>query len=136
MASRGETEEDFLDTLEVVKESQYDLAFTFLYSRRKGTVADRRENQIPEDIKKERFNRLTSVVEEAARNQSSFYLGKITEVLVEGKSKKNDKVLMGRNRQNKTINFQGDEKLIGKLVNVKITDAKSFSLTGEFVSEV
>ena len=132
----GETEEDFLDTLEVVKESQYDLTFTFLYSRRKGTVADRRENQIPEDIKKERFNRLTSVVEEAARNQSSFYLGKITEVLVEDKSKKNDKVLMGRNRQNKTINFQGDEKLIGKLVNVKITDAKSFSLTGEFVSEV
>lgn len=132
----GETEEDFEDTLEVVREAQYDLAFTFLYSRRKGTVADRRKNQIPEEVKKERFNKLTEVVEEAARNQSSAYLGKITEVLVEGASKKNKNVLTGRNRQNKTINFIGDENLIGKLVNVKIIDAKPFSMIGEFVSEV
>lgn len=132
----GETEEDFEHTLDVVREAQYDLAFTFLYSRRKGTVADRRDNQIPEEIKKERFNRLLEVVNEAALNQSKKYIGTITEVLVEGSSKKKDNVLTGKNRQNKTVNFVGDESLVGKLVNVKIIDAKSFSMTGEFVSEV
>lgn len=132
----GETEEDFLDTLDVVREAQYDLAFTFLYSRRKGTVADKKADQIPEDVKKDRFNRLSEVVTESAAKQSLPYFNQITEVLVEGASKKNNNVLTGRNRQNKTVNFIGDESLIGKLVNVRITEAKSFSLTGEFISEV
>ncbi len=131
----GEDEEDFQETVDVVKKAQYDLAFTFLYSRRKGTSADRMEDQIPENIKKDRFNRLLDAVNEAAEQQSSQYLGRITEVLVEGKSKKNESVLTGRNRQNKTINFVGDESLIGKLVNVKIIDTKSFSMTGELLIE-
>ncbi len=131
----GETEEDFLETLDVVEKAQYDLAFTFLYSRRKGTSADRRENQIPEEVKKERFNRLLDAVNKAAENQSSAYLGQVTEILVEGKSKKNDNVLMGRNRQNKTVNFVGDEGLIGELVKVRIIDTKSFSMTGELIQE-
>ncbi len=131
----GETEEDFLETIDVVKEAQYDLAFTFLYSRRKGTAADRRDNHIPEEIKKERFNRLLDVVNDAAENQSKKYLGEITEILVEGKSKKNENVLTGRNRQNKTVNFVGEEHLIGELVKVRITDTKSFSMTGELVKE-
>ncbi|MDO5095641.1 MAG: tRNA (N6-isopentenyl adenosine(37)-C2)-methylthiotransferase MiaB [Peptostreptococcaceae bacterium] len=131
----GETEEDFLETLDVVEKAQYDLAFTFLYSRRKGTSADRRENQIPEEVKKERFNRLLDAVNKAAENQSSAYLGQVTEILVEGKSKKNDNVLMGRNRQNKTVNFVGHEGLIGELVKVRIIDTKSFSMTGELIQE-
>ena len=131
----GETEEDFLETIDVVDKAQYDLAFTFLYSRRKGTVADKRENHISDDVKKERFNRLLESVNQAAANQAEKYLGEISEVLVEGKSKKNDQVLTGRNRQNKTVNFVGDERLIGQLVNVKIIDAKSFSLTGELLNQ-
>lgn len=129
----GETEEDFLETIDVVEKVQYDLAFTFLYSRRKGTVADQRDNQIPEDVKKERFNRLLDTVNKAAEGQAQKYLGEISEILVEGKSRKNENVLTGRNRQNKTVNFVGDESLVGKLVQVKIIDAKSFSLTGELV---
>lgn len=131
----GETEEDFVQTMDVVEKAQYDLAFTFLYSRRKGTSADRRENQIPDDVKKERFNRLLDVVNAAAEKQSSAYLGQITEILVEGKSKKNEKVLTGRNRQNKTVNFVGEDHLIGELVKVRIIDTKSFSMTGELVHE-
>ena len=131
----GETEEDFLETIDVVDKAQYDLAFTFLYSRRKGTVADKRENHISDEVKKERFNRLLESVNQAAANQAEKYLGEISEVLVEGKSKKNDQVLTGRNRQNKTVNFVGDESLIGQLVNVKIIDAKSFSLTGELLNQ-
>lgn len=129
----GETEEDFAHTLDVVEKVQYDLAFTFLYSRRKGTAADKRENQIPEEVKKERFNRLLASVNQAAENQSQKYLGEISEILVEGKSRKNENVMTGRNRQNKTVNFVGDESMIGKLVKVKIVDAKSFSLNGELV---
>lgn len=129
----GETEEDFCETLDVVNQAQYDLAFTFLYSRRKGTIADQRENQIPEEVKKERFQRLLDAVNLSAEQTSLKYLGQVTEILVEGKSKKNDSVLTGRNRQNKTVNFIGDESLIGTLVQVRITDAKSFSLTGELV---
>lgn len=131
----GETEEDFLETMDVVEKAQYDLAFTFLYSRRKGTVADRRENQIPEEVKKERFNRLLDVVNRAAENQSSLYLGQISEILVEGKSKKNENVLTGRNRQNKTVNFIGEDHLIGEIVKVRIIDTKSFSMTGELIVE-
>ena len=131
----GETEEDFLETIDVVSKAQYDLAFTFLYSRRKGTVADRRNNHISEEIKRERFNRLLDAVNEAAEKQSRSYLGEVTEILVEGKSKKNEKVLTGRNRQNKTVNFIGEEHLIGELVQVRIIDTKSFSMTGEFVKE-
>ena len=129
----GETEEDFLETLDVVEQAQYDLAFTFLYSKRQGTSADKREDHVPDEVKKERFNRLLEVVNGAAANQSEKYLGEISEVLVEGKSRKNEQVLTGRNRQNKTVNFIGDESLIGQLVKVKIVDAKSFSLTGELI---
>ncbi|MDO4710472.1 MAG: tRNA (N6-isopentenyl adenosine(37)-C2)-methylthiotransferase MiaB [Peptostreptococcaceae bacterium] len=131
----GETEEDFLETIEVVEKAQYDLAFTFLYSRRKGTSADRRVDQIPEEVKKERFDRLLDAVNKAAENRSSAYLGKVSEILVEGKSKKNEQVLTGRNRQNKTVNFIGEDHLIGELVKVRIIDAKSFSLTGELIVE-
>lgn len=129
----GETEEDFAHTLDVVRKAQYDLAFTFLYSVRKGTVAENMDNHIDEDVKKDRFDRLLAVVNEAATKTAQSYQDKVVEVLVEGVSKKNPEYMMGRNRQNKLVNFKGTEDLIGKLVNVKITEPKSFSLNGEMI---
>ena len=129
----GETEEDFEHSLDVVRKAQYDLAFTFLYSVRKGTVAENMDDHIDEDVKKERFDRLLEVVNEAATKTAQVYQGKIVEVLVEGVSKKNPEYMMGRNRQNKLVNFKGTEDLIGKLVNVRITETKSFSLNGEMI---
>ena len=129
----GETEEDFAHTLDVVRKAQYDLAFTFLYSVRKGTVAENMDNHINEDVKKVRFDRLLAVVNEAATKTAQAYQDKVVEVLVEGVSKKNPEYMMGRNRQNKLVNFKGTEDLIGKLVNVKITEPKSFSLNGEMI---
>ena len=129
----GETEEDFAHTLDVVRKAQYDLAFTFLYYVRKGTVAENMDNHIDEDVKKDRFDRLLAVVNEAATKTAQAYQDKVVEVLVEGVSKKNPEYMMGRNRQNKLVNFKGTEDLIGKLVNVKITEPKSFSLNGEMI---
>ena len=129
----GETEEDFAHTLDVVRKAQYDLAFTFLYSVRKGTVAENMDNHINGDVKKDRFDRLLAVVNEAATKTAQAYQDKVVEVLVEGVSKKNPEYMMGRNRQNKLVNFKGTEDLIGKLVNVKITEPKSFSLNGEMI---
>lgn len=92
------------------------------------------ENQIPEDIKHERFDRVLEVVNRISNEINSKYEGKIVEVLVEGSSKKVDEILTGKTRQNKTVNFTGgDDSLIGKLVDVKITEPRSFSLNGELV---
>ncbi|MDD7793844.1 tRNA (N6-isopentenyl adenosine(37)-C2)-methylthiotransferase MiaB [Clostridium sp. 'White wine YQ'] len=127
----GETEEDFLDTLDLVKEVEYDSAFTFIYSRRNNTPADRMENQISEEVKHERFNRLVKQVNEIVEKRNKEYNGEVVEVLVEGKSKNQEDRLMGRTRNGRLVNFEGSQENIGKLVNVKITKAGSFSLTGE-----
>jgi tRNA-2-methylthio-N6-dimethylallyladenosine synthase len=127
----GETEEDFLETLDLVKKVEYDSAFTFIYSKRKGTPADEMEEQIPDDIKHDRFNRLVSVVNEISAKKNKEYLGKVVEVLVEGTSKNDSTKLMGRTRTSKLVNFIGDFNSIGKLVNVEITEALSFSLNGK-----
>ena len=129
----GETEEDFLDTLELVKEVEYDSAFTFIYSRRNHTPADKMENQIPEDIKHERFNRLVEVVNEGVFKSNKEYEGRIVEILVEGESKNDSSKLMGRTRTGKLVNFEGSKDLIGKLINVKIVTAQKFSLVGEVI---
>ncbi|MGL4739532.1 MAG: tRNA (N6-isopentenyl adenosine(37)-C2)-methylthiotransferase MiaB [Sarcina sp.] len=129
----GETEEDFLDTLNLVKEVGYDSAFTFIYSRRNNTPADKMKNQIPEDIKHERFNRLIDAVNTGAKNINLSYIGKTVEILVEDISKNVDENLSGRTRTGKLVNFKGEKSLIGKLVDVKILDAKSFSLWGELL---
>ncbi|WP_294352383.1 tRNA (N6-isopentenyl adenosine(37)-C2)-methylthiotransferase MiaB [uncultured Clostridium sp.] len=129
----GETEEDFEDTLNLVKEVGYDAAFTFIYSRRNHTPADKMENQVPDDVKHERFNRLVAAVNESVIKGNKVYEGKTVEVLVEGPSKNDETKLMGRTRNNKLVNFEGDEKLVGKLVNVYIKRAQPFSLIGEIV---
>lgn len=127
----GETDEDFEDTLSLVKEVEYDSAFTFLYSRRKGTPADMMLNHVDEATKKERFNKLVDAVNEICAKKNKEYDGKIVEVLVEGESKSDETKLTGRTRTGKLVNFTGNKESIGQLVNVKITKAQSFSLIGE-----
>lgn len=120
----GETEEDFLDTLSLCEEVGYDSAFTFIYSRRNHTPADKMENQIPDDIKHDRFNRLVEAINKKVVIKNKEYEGKVVEVLVEGPSKNDETKLTGRTRNGKLVNFAGDEKLVGELVNLKI-DRKS-----------
>ncbi len=127
----GETEEDFNETLELAREVQYDAAFTFIYSRRNHTPADKMENQVSDDVKHERFNRLVEVVNSGIAKGNKEAEGKTYEVLVEGTSKNDESKLMGRTRNGRLVNFEGGEDLIGKLVNVKIIKANSFSLIGE-----
>ncbi|MEY8253520.1 tRNA (N6-isopentenyl adenosine(37)-C2)-methylthiotransferase MiaB [Clostridium perfringens] len=129
----GETEEDFLDTLSLCEEVGYDSAFTFIYSRRNHTPADKMENQIPDDIKHDRFNRLVEAINKKVVIKNKEYEGKVVEVLVEGPSKNDETKLTGRTRNGKLVNFAGDEKLVGKLVNLKIVRAQPFSLIGEIV---
>jgi len=129
----GETEEDFEDTLSLVKIVQFDLAFTFIYSKRKGTPAYDIEEQITEETKHKRFNRLVAAVNEGCAARNKEYQDKTVEVLVEGVSKNDSSKLMGRTRTGKLVNFYGDESNVGKLVQVKITEALSFSLNGEEV---
>ncbi|EIF2087866.1 tRNA (N6-isopentenyl adenosine(37)-C2)-methylthiotransferase MiaB [Clostridium perfringens] len=129
----GETEEDFLDTLSLCEEVGYDSAFTFIYSRRNHTPADKMENQIPDDIKHDRFNRLVEAINKKVVIKNKEYEGKVVEVLVEGPSKNDETKLTGRTRNGKLVNFAGDEKLVGELVNLKIVKAQPFSLIGEIV---
>jgi len=127
----GETEEDFKDTLSIAEEVEFDSAFTFIYSKRKGTPAYSMDEQISDELKHERFNRLVEVVNKSSRKNNKKYVGKTVEVLVEGFSKNNESNVMGRTRTGKLVNFPGGLDSIGKLVNVKITRANSFSLVGE-----
>ena len=129
----GETEEDFEETLSLVRAVKYDSAFTFLYSIRKGTPAAEYEDQIPEDIKHQRFNRLVDAVNEESMKKNAAYKGRIEKVLVEGVSKKNEETLTGRTDGFKLVDFAGDKNLIGKMVDVEIIEGKTFSLTGRIV---
>ena len=129
----GETEEDFQETLSLVREVKYDSAFTFLYSVRKGTPAAEYEDQIPEDVKHERFNRLVDAVNEESMRKNAAYKGRVEKVLVEGVSKKNDETLTGRTEGFKLVDFEGDKELIGSMVEVEITEGKTFSLTGRII---
>lgn len=129
----GETEEDFQDTLDVVKKLQFENCFMFMYSIRKGTKAATIENQIDEDIKKERLQRLISLQNRCALAESETYLNKTVRVLVEGESKKNKDVLTGRTGTNKVVLFKGDKELEGTFVNVKINECKTWTLYGDIV---
>ncbi|MFD3157128.1 tRNA (N6-isopentenyl adenosine(37)-C2)-methylthiotransferase MiaB [Haloimpatiens sp. FM7330] len=132
----GETEEDFEETLNLMREVEYDSAFTFLYSIRKGTPAAEYEEQVPEKTKHDRFNRLVKVVNEITAKKNKAYQDKVVEVLVEGPSKNDESMLMGRTRTGKLVNFDGNKDDIGKLINVKIIKAQTFSLLGKkIVSE-
>ncbi|WP_096189053.1 tRNA (N6-isopentenyl adenosine(37)-C2)-methylthiotransferase MiaB [Evansella halocellulosilytica] len=129
----NETEEQFEDTLSLVKEMEYDTAFTYIYSPRDGTPAAKMEDNIPMEVKKDRLRRLNEVVNDLAAKKNKPYEGQVVEVLVEGESKKNPDVLTGRTRTNRLVNLRAPKSAIGQLVNVKITEAKTWSLDGHVV---
>ena len=129
----GETEKDFEDTLDLAERVAYDSAFTFLYSIREGTPAAKSPDQIPEDIKHSRFNRLVDVINKSAASKNAGYIGSVKEVLVDGRSRNGSSAWEGRTDSFKLVNFHGRDGLEGKLVNVRITGANTFSLTGEIV---
>ena len=130
----GETEEDFLDTLSLVREVEYDSAFTFIYSPRVGTPAAKYDDQIPENIKHERFDRLVEEVNRCSAKKNSEYLGKIVTVMVDGPSKNDAGAWSGRTDTFKLVNFTSEEPLTeGQMVSVRITETKTFSLDGEKV---
>ena len=126
----GETEEDFQDTLEVMRACKFDSAFSFIYSIRTGTPAAAMENQIPDEIKHDRLNRLLDVLRDISFGLNSKYEGRVLPVLVEEPSKNNTDRLSGRTETGKLVNFEGSFDHIGQIVNVKITKSGSFSLTG------
>lgn len=128
----GETEEDFEDTLDVVKKVGYEQIFMFIYSRRVGTVADKMENQIDEKVKHERFNRLKSLAEKIIEEGNKKYVGTVQKILVEGKSKTNDKIYTGRTETNKVVNFEGNDDLVGKVIPLKIASEHMWYLKGEY----
>ncbi|MBU4294208.1 MAG: tRNA (N6-isopentenyl adenosine(37)-C2)-methylthiotransferase MiaB [Actinobacteria bacterium] len=127
----GENEEDFCRTLDLVKNLRFDRAFTFIYSKRKGTVAEKIPDNVTLNIKKQWFKELVELQNLISLEQNKKMVGLKFEVLVEGFSNKKDGQLKGRLENNTVVNFNGDKELIGKLVPVKIKDAKSFYLSGE-----
>ena len=129
----GETEEDFEDTLDVVREIKFEQVYMFIYSRRVGTPADKMENQIPDEIKHKRFDKLKELVESQIEDNNKKYVGTTQKVLVEGKSKNNPNMLTGRTDTNKVVNYEGDEKLIHKIIDLKIVSEHMWYLKGELL---
>lgn len=129
----GETEEDFEETLDVVEKAQYDSAFTFIYSKRSGTPAAKMPDQVPEDVVKDRFDRLLSLVNSISKEKTKALEGSVQEVLVEEVNKKNPGYVSGRLSNNSVVHFPADVSLIGSLVNVKLEEAKGFYYMGEMV---
>ena len=131
----GETEEDFEETLDVVRKVNFEQIFMFIYSRRVGTVADKMENQIPEEIKHKRFDRLKELFETQVEENNKKYIGTTQKVLVEGKSKTNDEMLTGRTNSNKVVIFEGKEELIGQVIDLKIVSEHKWYLKGRIEEE-
>ena len=129
----GETDEEFEDTLDVVRKVNFEQIYMFIYSRRVGTPGDKMENQIPEEIKHKRFNKLKELFDSQIEENNKKYIGKIEKVLVEGESKNNDLMLTGRTDSNKVVIFKGDKTLIGKMINLKIVSEHMWYLKGEMV---
>ena len=125
----GETEEDFQDTLDVVEKCDFDSAFTFIYSKRSGTPAAKMENQVPEDVVKDRFDRLLALVQEKGRKASSRFEGTVQEILVEEESREKG-IFTGRTEYNLLVHFPGCQDLIGKYVKVKLDTCKGFYYFG------
>ncbi len=127
----GETEEDFEETLDVVRTCQYDSAFTFIFSPRKGTPAEKMKDEVHYREKERRLQELNALVNEYAKKANDKYLNKIVPVLVEGYSEKDSSMLMGYTDTMKLVNAKADPSNIGKIIDVKITDVKTWSMDGE-----
>lgn len=129
----GETNKQFEDTLSLVEECKFDLAYTFIFSKRVGTPAYNMKDEVTKEEKEERLQRLNELINKYALINNKKLINKEENVLVEGFSSKNSDLLMGYTETNKLVNFKGDSSLIGKIVKVKILDAKTWSLDGEYV---
>ena len=127
----GETETDFEDTLDVVRKVRFEQVYMFIYSRRVGTRGDKMENQVPEEIKHKRFDKLKELVESQIEENNKKYIGTIQKVLVEGPSKNNPELLTGRTDSNKVVIFEGNEELINKMVNIEIVSEHMWYLKGK-----
>lgn len=126
----NESDEDFEETLNVVNECQYDGAFTFIYSPREGTPAAKMEDKVPKEVKETRLHRLNEIVNKYSNMNNQKYLGKKVKVLLVGISGKDDTKLYGYTETMKLVNVDCDKSLMGQIVEVEITEAKSFSLDG------
>ena len=129
----GETDEEFEDTLDVVEKVKFEQVYMFIYSRRVGTPGDKMENQIPEEIKHKRFDRLKALVESQIADNNQKYVGTIQKVLVEGESKNNKDLLTGRTDSNKVVIFEGNKELIGKMIELEIISEHMWYLKGNIV---
>ena len=130
----GETEEDFEDTLDVVRKVRYDSAYTFIYSKRTGTPAAAMENQVPEEVVKERFDRLLHEVQGISAEITKSIEGETVPVLVEEINTQNEELLTGRLSNNAVVHFPGDVSLVGEILPVKLVESKGFYYMGEIVS--
>ena len=129
-----ETCEEFEDTLDVIRRVEYDNIFSFIYSRREGTPAAKYDFVLSEEQIHKNFNRLLDLQNEISKRKNDLYVGRVERVLVDGISKNNDNILSGRCDSSKIVNFKGDSSLIGKYIDVKITEAHTWSLNGEIVN--
>lgn len=129
----GETDEEFEDTLEVVEKVGFEQVYMFIYSRRVGTPGDKMQNQIPEDIKHKRFDKLKALVESQIEENNKKYIGTTQKILVEGESKNNSNMLSGRTESNKVVIFDCSKELIDKIINIKIISQHMWYLKGEIL---
>lgn len=127
----GETEEDFLETMDVVKQVRYDSAFTFIYSKRTGTRAATMENQVPDDVVKDRFDRLLKEVQTISSEKAKCYEGKVVPVLAEEMDDQKEGYVTGRMDNNSIVHFPGTEDMIGNIYNVKLNECRGFYYMGE-----
>lgn len=132
----GETEEDFQETLDVVRKVRYDSAFTFIYSKRTGTPAAVLEEQVPEEIVKDRFNRLLKEVQSISAEVCSVHTKTVQRVLVESVNDHDDSLVTGRMSNNLLVHFPGEKDLVGKLVDVRLDTCKGFYYLGEMVASI
>jgi tRNA-2-methylthio-N6-dimethylallyladenosine synthase len=129
----NETEEQFAETLSLYREVGFEAAYTYIYSPREGTPAAKMQDNVPMEVKKERLQRLNALVNQSSQEALQKYKDMVVEVLVEGESKNNPDVLAGYTRKSKLVNFKAPKTTIGKLIKVKITETKTWSLNGEMV---
>lgn len=127
----GETEEDFLDTLDILEKIKFDSVYSFIYSKRKGTPAADMKNQVPDETKKERFSRLMQTQNKISYENNQKYINKIIEVTVDEISKTNGEKLTGRDDKGKVVHFSGNGEIIGKRLNILINRAEAYALYGD-----
>ena len=130
----SESEEDFLETLDIIKKVGYSTAYTFLYSKRTGTPAANMCDQVPESIAKERFNRLLKLLNDGIYEINKKLVGETVSVLAEEVNEKDNSLVSGKTYSNTTVHFKGDKSLIGQILNIKITECKTFYLIGELLA--